>query len=290
MSPVLPRVSFPAARCCQSSLPFIKIAHQGSCESHNPCLEQLLHPSSCASSAPALPGTGNNRKELQDRWSFAPSLPGWEKPSPGLPWISELSQGFSGKAVPAPPHPQEFFIHILTEFPKKKPTHSFLLGSPSPCILSKPSEKSGELEKEPLWSLGFQVRDCWDAPQVVALAVEQEMRLCWESPGIGRARNGFPSVFPLLVSISRQDGSPWNCPGMDMECGSNEINSRLGEGGVLLHWDFSIWGIRDPEGPSLCLSSKGGVKQWKIPHFQCCSQLQCWRQLWNEALGDLPVL
>lgn len=73
-----------------------------------------------------------------------PSLSEWENP-PRMPWISELLQGWgsqasSGKAVPPPPHPQEFLIQILTKFPRKSPD-SFLLGSLAPCILSKPSEK-----------------------------------------------------------------------------------------------------------------------------------------------------
>lgn len=80
--------------------------------------------------------------------------------------------------------------------------------------------------------------------------------------------------------------------------GSNKNNSRVGEGGAALHWGFPSRGSgmcpdgsRDrPGGPSLSLSSRGGEKKaksienpWKIPGFQCCSQLQCWT--WEISLS-----
>lgn len=102
-----------------------------------------------------------------------------------------------------------------------------------------------ELEKNPLWSPGFQIRDCWDAPQAAALAVELEVRLCRESPGIGRVEwislcfLYFP-VFPLF-SLCFPCFPDADVHFQEMDHGCNKLSSRV-DREEFPHWDFPAGG------------------------------------------------
>lgn len=115
-------------------------------------------------------------------------------------------------------------------------------------------------------------------------------------PRMGRVRSVSPlsPLLPCLMCIS----SRMALPGIAQQQRWTEDpanSSRVGHAGVSLRWDFPpgdqgcvVLGAETTLKVPPCASPRREEKKkenpFKIPDFQC------WGQLWNEALGDLPVL